>query len=78
MLIRYLFEYQYVLPALDLTRVADPRAFFLHSTWFADDFLDTGVLDGHRFDTLAAAVGRLCASHAVDPTRLRLPAPGAA
>jgi hypothetical protein len=73
MLIRYLFEYQYLLPALGLTRIADPRAVFLHSTWFADDFLATGVLDEHRFDALAAAVGRLCACHAVDPGRLRLP-----
>ncbi len=75
MLVRYLFEYQYLLPALGFTRVADPRAFFVHSTWFADDFLATGVLDEARFDALAAAVGRLCACHAVDPARLRLPAP---
>ena len=73
MLIRYLFEYQYLLPALGLTRVADPRAFFFHSTWFADDFLATGVLDERRFDALAAAVARLSACHAVDPARLRLP-----
>src|SRR5262249_19667345 len=69
-------EYQYLLPPLGLTRVADPRSFFLHSTWFADDFLVTGVLDEDRFDALAAAVARLCACHAVDPARLRLPVPG--
>ena len=61
MLIRYLFEYQYLGPALGMTRVADPRDYFLYSTWFADDFLATGVIDEARFETLAAAVGRLCA-----------------
>jgi len=39
----------------------DPRDYFLYSTWFADDFLATGVIDEARFETLAAAVGRLCA-----------------
>ena len=57
-----------------MTRVEDPRAYFLHSTFFADDFLATGVLDEERFDALAAAVARLCACHAVDRARLRLPA----
>jgi hypothetical protein len=76
MLIRYLFEYQYLQPALGMTRVADPRSFFLGSTWFADDFFATGVLDERRFDVLAAAVGRLCACHAVDSRRLRRPPSG--
>ncbi len=73
MLIRYLFEYQYLGPALGMTRVADRRDYFLSSTWFADDFLATGVLDDGRFDTLAVAVERLCACHGVDRARLRLP-----
>jgi hypothetical protein len=73
MLVRYLFEYQYVGPALGLTRIEDPRSFFFSSTWFADDFLATGILDERRFDALAAAVARLCACHAVDGSRLRLP-----
>jgi hypothetical protein len=73
MLVRYLFEYQYLSPALGMTRVPDPREFLFASTWFADDFLATGVLDERRFDTLAAAVARLCACHAVDTAALRLP-----
>ncbi len=77
MLIRYLFEYQYLSPTLGLSAVADPRTFFLTSTWFADDFLATGILDDARFDELAGLVGRLCACHAVDRTRLRLPRPEA-
>jgi hypothetical protein len=75
MLVRYLFEYQYLGPALALTGIEDPRSFFVSSTWFADDFLATGILDERRFDVLAAAVAHLCACHAVDGSRLRLPAP---
>lgn len=71
MLIRYLFEYQYLLPALGLTAVADPRAFLFRSTWFDADFLAPGVLDEARFDALAAAVGRLLACYAVDESRFR-------
>jgi hypothetical protein len=77
MLVRYLFEYQYLGAALGLTRVEDPRSFFLSSTWFADDFLATRILDERRFDALADAVARLCACHAVDGSRLRLPPPAA-
>jgi hypothetical protein len=76
MLIRHLFEYQYLQAALGMTRVADPRSFFLGTTWFPDDFFATGVLDERRFDALAVAVARLCACHAVDPRRLRCPPPG--
>ena len=75
MLVRYLFEYQYLGPALGLTPDRRTRArSSSHSTWFADDFLATGILDERRFDALAAAVARLCACHAVDGSRLRLPA----
>ena len=70
-LLRHLIEYQYLLPALGMTRVDDPRAYFLYSTWFADDFVATGIVDESRFDALAAIVARLCACYAVDPTRLR-------
>ena len=37
LLLRYLFEYQYLLPALGLTRVADPRTFLFSSTGIADE-----------------------------------------
>ncbi len=75
MLIRYLFEYQYLAPVLGLTQMPDPRAYFLGSTWFADDFLATGIVDDAGFDALAAAVAALCACHAVDETRLRVASP---
>ena len=51
--------------------MADPLAFFAGSTWFDRDFFAAGVLDAARFVQLAAAVGRLCAGYALDPTHLR-------
>lgn len=70
LLLRYLFEYQYVGPALGLTRIADPRAFFVTSTGLADELFASGVVDEARFDDLAAIVGRLCAGHAIDRSKL--------
>lgn len=69
MLIRYLYEYQYLGPDLGLSTVPDRRVFFLRSTWFDEDFLVPGVLDVERFDALAEAVARLCACYAVDERR---------
>jgi hypothetical protein len=69
MLVRYLFEYQY----LGFGAVGDRRAYLFHSTWFRDDFVTTGILDEARFDALAAAVAELCAAYAIDETRLRPP-----
>ena len=69
MLIRYLYEYQYLGTHLALTCVADARTFLWHSTWFADDFVATGVLDGARFDALAEAMGSLCRAFSVDETQ---------
>jgi hypothetical protein len=71
MLVRYLYEYQYLRPALGLTTVADPRAYFVDSTGFGTDFLATGILEEKRFDALSDAVGRLAASYAVDDSRFR-------
>ncbi len=74
MLVRYLFEYQYLGRRLGLTTMSDPHAFLVHSTWLADDLLATGVLDDAGFEALAALVDALCACWAVDASRLRLPA----
>jgi hypothetical protein len=69
MLIRYLYEYQY----LGLSVVEDKRTYFLRSTWFDVDFFAAGALDEARFDALAAAARALCTCHAVDTARIRLP-----
>ena len=64
-LARYLYELQY----LRFSAVEDRRAFFLRSTWFDGDFLASSVLDGARFDALAAAVASICDCYAVDESR---------
>jgi hypothetical protein len=71
LLLRYLFEYQYLLPSLGLTRIDDPRDVFFATTGIERELIAPGVVDDARFDALAAIVGRLCTSHAIDPTRLR-------
>ena len=60
LLVRYLYEYQY----LRFSAVEDRRGFFFSSTWFDADFIDTGVLDAARFETLAGAVAALCDGYA--------------
>jgi len=70
LLLRYLFEYQYLLPALGMTRIADPRTFLMASTGIVDEIFHVGVVDDARFDELARIVARLCASYAIDPARL--------
>jgi hypothetical protein len=69
MLVRYLYEYQYLGADLRLTSIADARTFLWQSTWFADDFVATGMLDATRFDALADGVARLCRAHSVDSSR---------
>jgi len=71
MLVRHLYEYQYLGPGLGSRAIADPRAYLVHSTWFDADFIASGVLDEAQFDALADAVARLCACYAVEETRFR-------
>jgi len=71
LLLRYLLEYQYLQPALGMTRVADPRTFFLSTTGAGEDLIASGVLDDVSFDVLATVVGRVCGAYAIDPTKLR-------
>jgi hypothetical protein len=65
MLVRYLFELQY----LRFSAVEDRRTFFIRSTWFDADVLATGVLDGARFSELARAGAAVCGGYAVDEAR---------
>jgi hypothetical protein len=67
MLVRHLYEYQY----LRFSAVADPRTFFLRSTWFDSDVLASGMLDEARFDALSAAVAAICDGYAVDESRFQ-------
>jgi hypothetical protein len=65
MLVRYLFEIQY----LGFSEVADAKTFLVRSTWFETDFFATGILDGSRFSALVEAGAAICACYAVDESR---------
>jgi hypothetical protein len=67
LLVRFLYEYQY----LAFSAVADRRAYFLATTWIGRDLFACRALDEARFDDLAAAAGALCAAHAVDESQLQ-------
>jgi hypothetical protein len=70
MLVRYLYEYQY----LAFSAVRDAFSFFAHSTWFDADFFATAILDEPRFVRLASAARLICTAFAPAETWLRLPA----
>jgi hypothetical protein len=65
MLVRYLFELQY----LGFSAVPDPKTFLARSTWFDADFFATGVLDPKRFVALAERAASLCACYGVSEAR---------
>jgi hypothetical protein len=71
MLVRYLYEFQY----LRFSAIADRRAYFLAITGFDTDFFASGALTEERFDHLVDVVGRLCDCYAVDEQRFRPPEP---
>jgi hypothetical protein len=74
LLVRFLYEAQY----LSFSAVEDRRSYFLDSTGFQYDFLDSGLLDDASFDALFEAARALCEAHAVDTGRFipgALPAP---
>jgi len=66
MLARHLYEYQY----LRFSAVDDAHTYFLRSTWFDRDYLESGALDDARFATLAACVAALCGCWALAPSRI--------
>jgi hypothetical protein len=74
--VRYLYEYQYLLPALSLTTIEDPLRFFTLSTGFAAEFIDEGVVTAARFDSITRALTRLLDVYRVDTEKIRLPASG--
>jgi hypothetical protein len=65
MLVRYLYEYQY----LSFSQVSDPFTFFTRSTWFDADFFTSGILDEDGFLRLSSCARAICTSFALDETR---------
>jgi hypothetical protein len=70
MLVRYLYEYQY----LRFSAVEDGRRYFLSTTWFAPDFDATRIFDESKLDLAASLVASICAGYAVDESRFSFPA----
>ena len=70
MFARYLYELQY----LRFSSVDDSRQYFLRSTWFDADFLDSGIVTLDAFERIDGAFRALLDTFAIDDTVLRLPA----
>ncbi len=64
-LARYAYEYQY----LRLSQIADPRAYFLGSTWFAEEYLEPRIVTEAQLTRLLDVVGSLCDCYTVDETK---------
>ena len=71
MLIRYLYEYQYLGSHLALTAMTDPREYFMDGTGFGRDFFATRTLDEPAFERMADGVARICACWGVDERHFR-------
>lgn len=70
-LVRYAYEFQY----LALLGLDHAWEYLVDSTWFAREFLASRVVSVRACEELFATVGRLCALHEIDETKLALPAP---
>jgi hypothetical protein len=67
-LARYAYEYQY----LNLSRMSDPLDYFMHSTWFSDYFIETGLVRRDDFVHLLESVTKTFATYRIDPQHLRI------
>jgi len=73
MIVRYLYEYQYLLPQAGLTTTKQAYAYFIAVTGFDVDVIETGALGEERFDAVTEALSSVCGAYAVDPVRITLP-----
>ncbi len=71
-IVRYLYEYQYLLPGLALTSIEDPFRFFAVSTGFGGEFIDEGVVSEERFLGITAALTALFSTYRVDVEKIRV------
>jgi hypothetical protein len=70
-LVRHLVEYQYLGALLGGLPLAVRRTHLFEATSFGRDFIDSGLLDGERFDALARLVEVLATCWAIDERHLR-------
>ncbi|MBI1816266.1 MAG: hypothetical protein HYR72_14910 [Deltaproteobacteria bacterium] len=64
-LARYAYEYQY----LRFSQITDPLAYFLGSTWFAEEYLQPGSVTAAQLTRLLDTVGALCDCYAIDESK---------
>lgn len=69
-LLRKLARYAYEVQYLTLIGLEDPWCYLTSSTYFREEFVDTGVVSEDDAKALIVAVGRVCACHEVDETRI--------
>lgn len=72
LLVRYLYEYQYLRPTLGLITLADPWHGFDGVTNVTHDLVTRGVVTQPAFERLADGVAALFASFRLDTVRLRM------
>jgi len=65
-LARYAYEFQY----LGFSRIEDPKRYFFTSTWFANNYIDTGILSREEADRLLDLMGEVCTSYVLAPDTL--------
>ena len=65
LLVRYLYEYQYLRPALGLVDVVDPWRCFDAMTGAGHDLVARGVVGREGFERLAERTGRLFEAYAL-------------
>ena len=66
-LARYAYEAQY----LGFSKMSDPRHYFLASTWFSVNYIDTGILSRDEADRMLDLMGEVCTSYTLVPGTLR-------
>jgi hypothetical protein len=66
-LARHAYEYQYLL----LSGIEDPFRYLVSSTWFAEQFFETGIVDEAKARELLGAVTALFSFYEIDTTRIR-------
>ncbi len=64
-MVQQVYELQY----LRLSRIPEGRDWFLRSTWFAERFIEPGIITLEQFHQLADAIAAVCDCYELDPER---------
>jgi hypothetical protein len=67
-LARYAYEFQY----LGLSRMAQPGDYFLTSTWFREEYINTGICRLDQIEHIFELTARAFACYRIDATKFRL------